>query len=233
MRERIAHGADVIKIYLESYEKRQLSADSLTGALNYAQDELDALVEEAHRAGARVAAHVYSDAGAQMALRAGVDSIEHGLYLRRETFEQMARQNVAYVPTLLVYELWRDGLIFGTPSPETQRKLATTAAKHAATFRRALQTHVRIVFGSDTFEQPGTNADELPLLVREGMTPAAALRAATADAAELLGLGDRLGTLTPGKTADLIAVEGNVLANIHAVRAVRFVMKAGTIYVAP
>lgn len=233
VRRLIQQGADVVKIYLESYEKRQLSADSLTGALNYAQDELDALVAEAHRAGARVAAHVYSDAGAQMAIRAGVDSIEHGLYLRRATFEEMARQGIVYVPTLLVYELWRDGQIFGGISPENRVKLTHTVEKHTATFRRALATRVRIAFGSDTFEAPGTNADELPLLVRYGMAPVDALRAATSIAADLLGLGDRVGRVAPGHLADLIALDGDPMEDIGAVRRVGFVMKEGVVYVTP
>lgn len=230
VRRLIAQGADVVKIYLESFEKRQLSADSLTGAFNYAQEELNVLVEEAHRAGARVAAHVYSDAGARMAIRAGVDSIEHGLYLRAETFRMMAERGIYYVPTLLVYEMWRDGEIFGGISPENRVKLTNTVEKHTAAFRRALATPVRIVFGTDTFEKPGTNAQELALMVRYGMPTLDALRAATSEAAALLGLADRIGTVAPGFAADLIAVEGNPLADIRATQRVAFVMKAGVVY---
>src|SRR2546423_6105795 len=164
---------------MESYEKRQLSADLLTGALNYSQEELNVLVEEAHRAGVRVAAHTYSDEAARMAIQAGVNSIEHGLYLKEETFRLMAQKGIYYVPTLLVYELWRDAKIFGSISPENKIKLTNTVREHTAAFRRALATPVRIAFGTDTFELPGTNAQELELMVRYGMRPVEALRSAT------------------------------------------------------
>lgn len=231
VRRLIEQGADVVKIYLESFEKRQLSADSLTGALNYSQEELNVLVEEAHRAGARVAAHVYSDEGAHMAIEAGVDSIEHGLYLREETFRRMAEHGIYYVPTLLVYEMWRDGEIFGGISEENRVKLTNTVEKHTATFQRALATPVPIVFGTDTFEKPGTNARELELMVRYGMPPLDALRAATSTAAALLGLEREIGTIEPGKRADLIAVEGNPLDDIRTVQHVSFVMKDGDVVV--
>jgi imidazolonepropionase-like amidohydrolase len=231
VRRLIEQGADVIKIYMESYEKRQLSADLLTGALNYSQEELNALVEEAHRAGLRVAAHTYSDEAARMAIAAGVNSIEHGLYLKEETFRLMAQKDIYYVPTLLVYELWRDAKIFGPISPENKLKLTNTVREHTATFRRALATPVQIVFGTDTFELPGTNPQELELMVRYGMRPVEALRAATSRSATLLAINDLTGTLEPGKAADLIAVEGNPLEDIRAVQHVSLVMKEGTVYV--
>lgn len=109
VRHLIKLGADVIKIYVESYEKKEVSKDSLTGAFNYAPEELQVFVEKAHRAGVKVAAHVYSDTGARMAIDVGVNSIEHGLYLSEATFRLMAQKNIYYVPTLLVYAFWRDG----------------------------------------------------------------------------------------------------------------------------
>jgi imidazolonepropionase-like amidohydrolase len=231
VRRLIEEGADVIKIYMESYEKRQLRTDILSGALNYSQEELNALVEEAHRAGARVAAHTYSDEAARMAVTAGVDSIEHGLYLREETFRLMAQKGIYYVPTLLVYELWRDAKIFGAISPENKIKLTNTVREHTATFQRALRTPVRIAFGTDTFELPGTNAQELELMVRYGMRPLDALRSATSTAADLLGLLDLVGTIEPGKSADIIAFTGNPLEDIRVVQHVTFVMKEGEVYV--
>ena len=231
VRRLVAEGADVIKVYLESFEKRQPSADSLTGALNYAPGELEAIVGEAHRSGLRVAAHVYSDEGAQRALDAGVDSIEHGLYLTTATFRRMAADGVVYVPTLLVYELWRDGAIFGGIDDADVPRLATTVDKHTASFRRALASDVRIAFGTDTFEQPGTNARELERMVAYGMAPADALVAATATAADLLGLGDVVGTVQPGRWADLVAVDGDPTADVTAVsERVVFVMKEGAVY---
>jgi imidazolonepropionase-like amidohydrolase len=230
VRRLIEQGADVIKIYMESYEKRQLSADLLTGALNYSQEELNVLVEEAHRGGVRVAAHTYSDEAARMAIQAGVNSIEHGLYLREDTFRLMAQKGIYYVPTLLVYELWRDAKIFGAISPENKIKLTNTVREHTAAFRRALATPVRIAFGTDTFELPGTNAQELELMVRYGMRPADALLSATSTAASLLALNELTGAIEAGRFADLIAVEGNPLEDIRAVQHVSFVMKEGTVY---
>jgi imidazolonepropionase-like amidohydrolase len=231
VRRLIEEGADVIKIYMESYEKRQLRKDRLSGALNYSQEELNVITEEAHKAGVRVAAHTYSDEAARMAITAGVDSIEHGLYLQTETFRLMAQKGIYYVPTLLVYELWRDSKIFGTISPENKIKLTNTVAEHTATFRRALATPVKIAFGTDTFELPGTNAEELELMVRYGMSPADALRAATSTSAALLDVSEITGTIEAGKSADIIACSGNPLQDIRAVQHVSFVMKEGKVFV--
>jgi hypothetical protein len=151
---------------------------------------LNVLTEEAHRAGIRVAAHTYSDEAARMAIAAGVDSIEHGLYLQTDTFRLMAEKGIYYVPTLLVYELWRDAKIFGAITPENKIKLTNTVNEHIATFKRALTTNVKIAFGTDTFELPGTNAEELELMVRYGMKPADSLRSATSTSAALLNVSD-------------------------------------------
>jgi len=231
VRHLIEEGADVIKIYMESYEKRQLRRDRLSGALNYSQEELNVLTEEAHRAGVRVAAHTYSDEAARMAITAGVDSIEHGLYLQTETFALMAQKGIYYVPTLLVYELWRDAKIFGTITPENKLKLTDTVTEHISTFQRALTTRVKIAFGTDTFELPGTNAEELELMVRYGMSPLDALRAATSTSAALLDVSDITGTIEPGKSADIIALRGNPLQDIRSVQHVSFVMKEGSVFI--
>src|SRR5262249_1746492 len=160
---------------------------------------------------------------ARMAITAGVDSIEHGLYLQTETFRLMAQKGIYYVPTLLVYELWRDARIFGPISPQNKLKLTNTVTEHVATFRRALATNVKIPFGTDTFELPGTNAQELELMVRYGMSPLQALRAATSTSAALLDVGDITGTIEPGKSADIIAFRGNPLENIRSVQHISFV----------
>jgi imidazolonepropionase-like amidohydrolase len=233
VRKLIEQGADVIKMYVESYEKRQLRTDVLSGALNYSQEEMNALVEEAHRAGAKVAAHVYSDEGARMAVAAGVDSVEHGLYLSEETFRLMAGKGIVYVPTLMVYEMWRDGQIFGGVAEPMKSRLARTVDQHTATFRRALSTPVKIAMGSDTFELPGTNARELVAMTRSGMKAIDALRAATTTAAALLGLQDRIGAIAPGLAADVIAVQGDPSQDMTAVERVIFVMKDGEIVLSP
>jgi imidazolonepropionase-like amidohydrolase len=228
VRQLIADGADVVKTYVESAEKRQTRTDQLSGAIVWSQEELNALVDEAHHGGVRVAAHVYSDEAARMAVDAGVDSIEHGLYVREETFRAMAAKNIVYVPTLLVYELWRDGKLFGGVTPETKKRLDKTVSEHIESFRRALRTPVKIAFGTDTFELPGTNPSELVLMVRYGMRPLDALRSATSGAAALLGVSDT-GAIAPGMAADLIAVPGDPSRDISAVERAMFVMAKGKI----
>lgn len=224
-------GADVIKIYMESYEKKQTSNDSLTGAFNYSKEEFQTLVDEAHRAGLKVAAHTYSDSAARLAIEIGVNSIEHGLYIQEETFRKMAQKNIYYVPTILVYELWRDDKLFGKLSELDKKKLTYTCNRHSETIKRALKTPVKIAFGTDTFEFPGTNAEELAVMVRCGMKPIEALRSATSISAELLGIGQETGTLETNKFADIIAFPGDPINDITAVRQVSFVMKEGHIYV--
>lgn len=233
VRQHIADGADVIKIYMESFEKKPLRTDILTGAMNYSREELAALVEEAHRAHVRVAAHTYSDEAAQLAIGVGVDSIEHGLYLSDKTFRTMKQKGVYYVPTLIVYELWRDGVILAPVTPERKRQLGNTVKEHVATFQRALKAGVKIAFGSDTFELPGENARELEYMVEYGMTPIEALRAGTSTAADLLDLSDVTGTLKPGMAADIIAVEGDPFEDIAALRNIAFVMKGGVVHTTP
>jgi imidazolonepropionase-like amidohydrolase len=230
VRKLVKLGVDLIKIYMESYEKKQNSQDSLTGGINYTQEEVNALVDEAHRDGLKVAAHTYSDKAAKMAVEAGVNSIEHGLYLQKDTFEEMTKKNIYYVPTLLVYEQWRDSEIFGQISPLNKIKLTNTVEKHIASFQRALKTNVKIAFGTDTFEYPGTNSDELPLMVKYGMKPIDVLKSATSVASDLLGIENETGTIENGKSADIIAFKGNPLKDISVVEKVKFVMKEGKVY---
>ncbi len=229
VRRLVREGADQIKVYIESYEKKQLRTDVLSGAMNFSDEEIRAVVDEARRAGLKVAAHVYSDEGARQAIEAGVNSIEHGLYLTEDTFRLMASKNIYYVPTLLVYEYWRDGKIFGGISDENKSKLTNTVARHIETFKRALTTPVKVVFGSDTFELPGTNAEELNLMVKYGMKPMAAIRAGTSVAAELLGIDDITGSIEVNKCADIIAVDGDPLKNMEDIGKVVFVMKDGKV----
>jgi imidazolonepropionase-like amidohydrolase len=231
VRRLVREGADVIKVYMESYEKRQAESDVLSGARIYTDEELQAIVEEAHSSGVTVAAHTYYDESAQRAVTAGVDSVEHGLYVSEATFRRMAEKGIAYVPTLLVYELWRDGKIFSGSSPVTLDKVRRTVDRHADAFRAALRTNVRIVMGSDTFELPGTNSQELVAMVRTGMSPLEALHSATSRAGELLGLKDRVGVLRPGAAADLVALAGDPLADIETVTKPVLVMKGGRVAV--
>jgi imidazolonepropionase-like amidohydrolase len=229
VRKLVRQGADVLKVYMESFEKRHTSSDALSGARTYTDEELRAAVDEAHSGGLKVAAHTYSDESARRAVDAGVDSIEHGLYLTEATFRRMAERNVAYVPTLLVYELWRDGKIFPDSSAETREKLRRTVERHAESFRAALRTPVSIVMGSDTFELPGTNAQEIVAMTRAGMSPVEALRAATFRAADLLGLAGRVGSVEKGAAADLVALTEDPLQDIETVTQPSLVMKGGKV----
>jgi imidazolonepropionase-like amidohydrolase len=232
VRNLVRQGADVLKLYMESYEKRQASdSDVLSGARNYTDEELQAAVEEAHGAGLKVAAHTYADESARRAVDAGVDSIEHGLYVSEATFRKMAAKGVVYVPTLMVYELWRDGKIFAGSSPTALDKVKKTVDLHAEAFRSALRTPVRIVMGSDTFELPGTNAQELVAMVRTGMSPIEALRSATSRSAELLGLKGHVGVIQKGAAADLDAFADDPLADVSTLTRPVFVMKGGRIVV--
>jgi imidazolonepropionase-like amidohydrolase len=225
----VREGADVVKVYMESFEKKQAESDVLSGARTYTDEELRALVDEAHAAGLKVAAHTYTDESARRAVDAGVDSIDHGLYVTEATFRTMAQRGVAYVPTLLVYELWRDGKIFPESSPATREKLKRTVDRHAEAFRAALRTPVSVVMGSDTFELPGTNAQEIVAMVRTGMSPVEALRSATSRAAALLGLAGRVGVVQKGAFADLVAVPGDPSLDIEAVTRPALVMKGGAV----
>ncbi len=231
VRTLVREGADVIKIYMESFEKKQAESDVLSGARTYSDEELAALVDEAHASGVKVAAHTYADESARRAIEVGVDSIEHGLYLTEATFRKMAERGIAYVPTLMVYELWRDGKIFVGSSPVTLDKVQRTVERHADAFRAALRTPVSIVMGSDTFELPGTNSQELVAMVRTGMSPVEALRSATTRAATLLGLAGRVGVLAKGASADLVAVAGDPTKDIETVTRPVLVMKEGRIAV--
>jgi imidazolonepropionase-like amidohydrolase len=231
VRALVREGADVVKVYMESYAKRQAESDVLSGARTYSDEELHALVDEAHASGIKVAAHTYTDESARRAVAAGVDSIEHGLYVSEDTFRRMAERKIAYVPTLLVYELWRDGKIFAGSSPVTLGKVRKTVDLHAESFRAALRTPVSVVMGSDTFELPGTNAQEIVAMVRTGMTPVEALKSSTSRAAELLGLAGRVGVIRKGAAADLVALAGDPLAGIETVTRPVLVMKGGAIAV--
>lgn len=227
VREQIKYGADWIKIYADSRRRRNEVADSLTWYLTFSDDELKAIVEEAQKMNVKVAAHCYSSIAAQRAINADVASIEHGLYLDEATLKLMKEKGVYYCPTLVAYYRWskREGL-----SPETRKMIENTVKLHSETFKRALKVGVKIAFGSDLTESHGTNAEEFELMVKYGMKPLDAIKSATIISAELLGWQDKIGSIEPGKLADIIAVKGDPLNDIKVLRDVKFVMKDGEIY---
>lgn len=193
-------------------------------------EEMRAGVEEAHKARRKVAAHAYSVEAMQNALDAGVDSIEHGSFVDEETAGRMWERGVYLVPTMSVYAAMSDrGPELGSPD-YIVRKTAEVLDASREAFRLALAKDVPIAAGTDC-GAPGhphsTLPEELRLMVEAGATPMQALRFATSAAAELLGIGDEAGTLEPGKAADLVAVAGNPLEDIEALREVRLVVRRG------
>jgi imidazolonepropionase-like amidohydrolase len=223
VREQVSHGADWIKYYAD--RRYYFTPDStLRSWVNFTEDEARAIVDESHRLGRRVAAHAIGADGIAAALRAGVNSIEHGDGMTDSLMDVMIRQNVYWVPTVTVihYVAAPRGGIW-KPMVDYQR----------AAFRRALRKGVKIVMGSDVGGFPWTEinqAREFEYYVQYGMTPMQAIKSGTALAAELLGQQDNLGSITPGHFADIVAVAGDPLQDITELQRVRFVMKSGTVY---
>ena len=206
---------------------------------NHTDEELQALVDEAHSSGHRVACHAHTADGIKRALRAGVDTIEHGVYLDEEGIELLLRHDATLVPTLLIRSEHAVGphRRAGSP-PEVIEKFEALARAGAASLYPAYQAGVRIALGTDTGrtlrEHFGRNAYELELMVDVGMTPMDALLAATRNAAVALGEGERLGTLEAGKTADLLLVDGDPLRDVRVLgdpARVHLVMKDGRVEV--
>lgn len=229
VREQLANGADIIKIYIDHRRRNPHGSDPdrLTAAPMFSFDEVKAIVDEASKVGAKVAAHVYTSSAAQTAIKAGLASLEHGIYLDDETFRMMAEHGVYWVPTLMAYMQFMSD---PTLSPARKRLMTGTTDRHRETFKRALSLPVKIAFGSDLDGRHETAGEELAWMVRYGMPPVEALRSATSVAAELMGWHDRVGTLEPGKLADVIAVPGNPAEDISLVTRVTFVVKDGVVY---
>jgi imidazolonepropionase-like amidohydrolase len=227
VREQLANGADLIKIYVDHRRRGASNPDMLTASPTFSFDEVKAIVEEASKTGAKVAAHVYSSGPAQTAIKAGVASLEHGMYLDDETFRLMAQNGVYWVPTLMAY---LQGMDNPKMTPEQRRVMTGTTERHRETFQRALKLPVKIAFGTDLSGNHERAAQEFVWMVRYGMAPIEALRSATSVAAELMGWQKRVGTLDAEKLADVVAVDGNPVEDITAMTRVVFVMKDGVVY---
>lgn len=224
VRFNIKYGADVIKTCATG---GVLSPTDAVDAPQLTQAELDALVAAAHDLGRRTAAHAHGPEGAKRAIRAGIDSIEHGTFLDDEGLRMMHERGTYLVPTLSV----RAGIAESKFPPLVQQKADAAMKAQDNMVRRALAAGVKIALGTDAAVYPhGDNALEFQLLVNDGMTPAQALRAGTSVAADLLGLPKQIGSLETGKAADIVAVPGNPIQDIKTTQSVLFVMKDGQVY---
>jgi imidazolonepropionase-like amidohydrolase len=208
VRELVRAGADVIKVATSG---GVLSPTDDPRHAHFREDELAALVAEAAAAGRWVMAHAQAADGVKAAVRAGIRSIEHGIYLDDEAIELMLERGTWLVPTLVAPRGVLAAARSGMPLPEASvRKALEVTEAHADSFRRAVAAGVKVAMGTDSGVTPhGRNLAELELMGKGGMEPAAVLHASTASAAALMGLQDELGTLEPGKRADVVAVDGD------------------------
>ena len=225
-REQLDHGADWIKVYM-THRSWTGKNGELISQPTLTVEELRAIVDEAHGWGRKVACHAYGGEGMQRALDGGCDSIEHGLMLSDAQIAQMIRQGTWLCPTLYIYYTgWAPA---DTPEGQRDRK---RASEHEISFRKALKAGVKIAFGTDIGGLPWTDpiAEEFPTMVELGMTPMQAIQSATSRAAELLDQSGKLGVIAPGAYADVVAVDGDPLADIKILESVSFVMKDGKVY---
>jgi imidazolonepropionase-like amidohydrolase len=228
VRFEVKYGADVIKVCATG---GVLSLTDEVDTPQLTQAEMDAIVDEAHRLRKKTAAHAHGAEGAKVAIRAGIDSIEHGSFLDEEALRMMKERGTWFVPTLMAGEYAGGRKSTRTYPPEIAAKAKAALEARSTAFRNAVRMGVKIAFGTDSAVSPhGRNAEEFALLVEHGLTPAAALRAATSSAATLLGVDKRTGTLEAGKDADVVAVPGDVLADVRATERVSFVMRGGKLY---
>jgi imidazolonepropionase-like amidohydrolase len=225
-RQQLENGADWIKVYMThrswvDKEGHLVSQPTLT------VEELKAVVDEAHGQQKKVACHAYSGIGLHRALDGGCDSIEHGLSLDDAAIAQMLNQGTWFVPTLGVY--YTDWSPENTDDGKRDR---ARASEHEVSFKKAMKAGVKIAFGTDMGGIPWTQpiANEFGWMVKFGMSPMDAIKSATSSAANLLEMKGDIGVIAPGAYADIVAVQGDPLANIDALKNVSFVMKDGKVF---
>ncbi len=230
VRRQIGRGADVIKIATTGGVNSRIGAG--LGKQMF-DDEAKAIVETAHLYGKKVAVHAHGADGIAVALRAGADSIEHGTLLDDESIRLFKQTGAYYVPTLSTVNGYLERIAKDPNAypPEVRSKIDWRIGITGKGLEKAVPAGVKIAFGTDAgVSKHGRNADEFELMVKHGMTPAAAIQAATTNAADLLGLAKEVGSLEPGKTADVIAVAGDPLRDVTVLKRVGFVMKNGRVF---
>ena len=233
VRRQIGRGADVIKIATTAGVNSRISAG--LGKQMF-DDEAKAIVDTAHLYGKKVAAHAHGADGITVALRAGVDSIEHGTLLDDEGIALFKKTGAYYVPTLSTVNGYLERIAANPNaySPEVRAKIDWRIGITGKALQKAVPAGVKIAFGTDAgVSKHGRNADEFELMVKHGMTPAQAIVAATVNAADLLGVSSDAGTIEPGKSADIIAVSGDPLTDVNVLKRVEFVMARGLVVKEP
>ncbi len=229
-RYQLKMGADFVKMMATG---GVMSEGDEPGSPQLTEEEMRAATEEAHKVGKKAAAHAQGTEGIKNAIRAGIDSIEHGIFLDDEAIQMMKEKGVFLVATLVApYNIKKYGREAGIPE-HAVRKTEEIISYHADSFSRAYKAGVKIAMGTDAatpFNKHGENAQELVLMVENGAKPMDAIMAATKWGSQLLGMEKAVGTLEFGKEADVIAVEGDPLKDISVLKDVKFVMKAGKIY---
>jgi imidazolonepropionase-like amidohydrolase len=228
VRQQIAAGADVIKMFGSTG-----TDDDVTGFQTYTFEEMKAAVDMAHQFGKKIAIHSYGPDGARDAVRAGVDSVEHATDMDDATIQEMVKRGTYYVPTIDHNRYYIDNGDKIGYAPGYKERLQAFIPRNLETARRAFRAGVKIAMGSDAiYTMYGENTRELGWFVKAGMTPEQALRTATTSAAALLGKEKELGAVAPGYFADLVAVQGDPLADIDvAINHVKWVMKEGSVVV--
>jgi imidazolonepropionase-like amidohydrolase len=227
VRENIKYGADVIKFMATG---GVLSEGDNPAFEQYSPEEMKMIVETAHGLGRKVAAHAHGELGIRNAVLAGVDSIEHGSYINDEDIRLMKERGTYLCPTVYLQDWLMQNLMSLGLTQSNIDKARTVLPIAQKNLSHAFQSGVKVAFGTDAAVYPhGLNAHEFEKMVQMGLPPLTAIQAATVNAADLLGWSDRVGTLEPGKFADIIAVDGDPIADVRILQNVRFVMKGGEV----
>src|SRR5579884_16553 len=228
VREVIKYGADLIKVCATG---GVLSKGDDPQASQYTLEEMKAIVADAHRLGRKVAAHAHGAQGIAWASEAGVDSIEHGTYIDDNAIKIMKAHGTYLVPTQYLGDWMRENAAkIGLPAMYAEKMKAVTSVSRQ-NLKHAFEAGVKVAFGTDAAVYPhGLNAHEFAVYVQMGLTPLQAIQTATVNAADLLGWSDRIGTLEPGKFADIVAVEGDPTKDVTLLEHPVFVMKGGVVY---
>jgi imidazolonepropionase-like amidohydrolase len=228
VREVIKYGAEVIKICATG---GVLSKGDDPNASQFTLEEMKAIVADAHRLGRKVAAHAHGAEGVRWASEAGVDSVEHGHLMDDAAIATLKKNGTYLVPTLFLTEYMQQNMERSDVPEYAKQKMRWIASAAQQNVKKAFDAGVKVAFGTDAAVYPhGLNAGEFHVYVKLGMTPLAAIQTGTINAADLLGWKDKVGTVEPGKWADLVAVDGDPTKDVTTLEHVKFVMKGGAVY---